>query len=165
MRKAALILLVTGCALAAESFHYSVSRERRLGRDEPGELQIDGSGVSYQAANGKTKIQLAFEDIREADVSDPNEIRVETYDRLRLKAGERREFRFRLRGEKHGEDLAQFLSQRLARPVVGSYAPTTPAVFSGRRASHWPFSLWARARSSQANISLETMSVSSPTDR
>jgi len=130
MRRAALILLVSGCAFAVESFHYSVSRERRLGRDEPGELQIDGSGVSYQSANGKTKIQLAFEDIREAGVSDPNEIHVETYDRLRRKAGERREFRFRLRGEKHGEDLAQFLSRRLARPVKGSYAAMTPAAFS-----------------------------------
>jgi hypothetical protein len=45
------------------------------------------------------------------------------------------------------------------------YARTTPAVFSGRNVSDCGFSLWARALSSQVNISLETMSVSSPTLR
>ena len=45
------------------------------------------------------------------------------------------------------------------------YARTTPAVFSGRSVSDCAFSLWARALSSQVNISFETMSVSSPTLR
>ena len=38
-------------------------------------------------------------------------------------------------------------------------------MFSGRRVSDCAFSLCARALSSQVNISLETMSVSSPTLR
>jgi hypothetical protein len=130
MRRLALILWMSWSAIAAESFHYSVVRARPLWPDEPGQLQIDGSGVSYQSENGKTKFQLAFEDIREADVSGPQQVRIETYDRLRRKAGGRREYTFRLREAKHGEDLARFLSQRLARPVLGDYAVAAPAAFS-----------------------------------
>src|ERR1041385_4845618 len=45
------------------------------------------------------------------------------------------------------------------------YARTTPAVFSGRSVRDWPLSLAALPRSSHVYISLETMSVSSPTLR
>lgn len=130
MRRLALILWMGWSAMAAESFRYPVARTRPVWRDERGELRIDVSGVSYQSDNGKTKIQLGFEDIRKADVSSPKQVRIETYDRLRRKAGGRREYTFHLREGKHGEDLAQFLSQRLARPVVGDYAVAAPAAFS-----------------------------------
>src|SRR5437879_11209101 len=80
MRKAALILLMSWSAFAAESFDYAVMRLRPLHRAEPGRLKIDGSGVSYESDNGQTKRQLTFENIREADVSDPKLVRIETYD-------------------------------------------------------------------------------------
>ena len=127
MRKAALFFFFSAVALAADSFQFSVVRVRPLWRDEPGQLEIGVSGISYQSANGKTKLQLAMEDVREADVSDPKTIRIETYDRLRRKLGDRREYTFSLLEGTHGEDLAQFFSQRTAHPMVGFYATAPPA--------------------------------------
>jgi hypothetical protein len=130
MRRVALVLLFNAIALAAESFQFSVSRVRTLRRDEPGRLEISASGASYQSEDAKSKLQIAMEDIREADVSDRRVIRLETYDRLKRKAGERREYTFRLREGMYGDDLARFLSERLNRPVAGSYATPEPAAFT-----------------------------------
>ncbi len=68
-----------------------------------------------------------MEDIRAADVSDPKAIRIETYDRLRRKLGERREYTFRLIEGTHPAELAQFFSERIAGPVEGFYATAPPA--------------------------------------
>jgi hypothetical protein len=129
MRKAALFFFFSAAAMAAADFQFSVVRVRPLWPDEPGQLEVGAAGVSYQSANGKTKLHVAMEDIRDADVSDPKTIRIETYDRLRRKLGERREYTFRLLEGTHGEDLAQFLGERIARPVEGSYT-TVPAAFT-----------------------------------
>ncbi|PYT32243.1 MAG: hypothetical protein DMG57_02555 [Acidobacteria bacterium] len=130
MRKAALILLMSWSAFAAESFDYAVMRLRPLHRAEPGRLKIDGSGVSYESDNGQTKRQLTFENIREADVSDPKLVRIETYDILKRRIGGRREYAFRLREGTHDEDLARFLSAQVKRPVAGVYQVSAPPVFT-----------------------------------
>ena len=96
MRKAALFFIFSATALAADSFQFSVARMRPLWRDEPGQLEIGASGISYQSRNGKTKLHLAMEDVREADVSDPKTIRIETYERLRRKLGERNYVEFKI---------------------------------------------------------------------
>ena len=130
MHKAALILLMSWTAFAAESFDYAVMRLRPWHRTEPGRLKIDGSGVSYESDNGKTKLQLAFENIREADVSDPKLVRIETYDILKRRIGGRLEYTFRLREGAHDEDLARFLTAQVKRPVVGAYQVLAPPVFT-----------------------------------
>ena len=130
MYRMALVLLFSVYALAAESFQFSVLRMRPLRRDEPGRLEISASGASYQSENGKNKLRIAMEDIRQADVSDRKVIRLGTYDRLKRKAGERREYTFRLREGSHGDDLARFLSEQLNKPVAGSYATPQPAAFT-----------------------------------
>jgi len=127
MRKAAWFFFFSAAALAADSFKFPVARVRPLWPDEPGQLEIGAAGISYQSANGKTKVHAAMDDIREADVADPKIIHIETYDRLRRKLGERREYTFRLLEGTHGEDLAQFFSQRIPRPVEGFYTTAPPA--------------------------------------
>ncbi len=62
-------------------------------------------------------------------------------------------------------DVVELLDLAVSPSLCSMYARTTPAVDSGRRVRDWAFSLAARARSSQVNISLLTMSVSSPTPR
>ena len=130
MHRAALVLLFTAAAMAADSFQFSVARVRMLWRDEPGHLEIDAAGVSYRSADGKAGFKVRLEDIREADVADPKVIRIETDNRLKRKSGGRRAYTFRLREGHHGNDLAKFLSEHLSRPVVGSYATKEPAVFT-----------------------------------
>jgi len=130
MRKAALILLMSWTAFAAESFDYAVMRLRPLHRAEPGRLKIDGSGVSYESDNGKTKFHLTFENIREADVSDPKLVRIETYDILKRRIGGRREYTFRLREGTHAENLTRFFSEQAKRPVAGVYEVAAPAMFT-----------------------------------
>jgi len=130
MYRAALILLMSWTAFAAESFDYAVMRLRPLHRTEPGRLKIDTAGVSYESDNGKTKLHLTFENIREADVSEPKLVRIETYDILKRRVGGRREYAFRLREGTRDEDLARFLSAQVKRPVVGVYEVSAPAVFT-----------------------------------
>ena len=130
MRKAALILLMSWTAFAAESFDYAVMRQRPLHRAESGRLKIDGSGLSYESDNGKTKLHLEFENIRQADVSDPKLVRIETNDILKRRIGGRREYAFQLREGAHDDDLARFFTARLKRPVVGVYQVSAPAVFT-----------------------------------
>jgi len=90
MRRAVVLLLFSPAGFAADSFQFEVGRVRPLWRDERGHLDISASGVSYQSDDGKTSLRIAWEDVREADVTDPKLIRIETYDRLKRKAGERR---------------------------------------------------------------------------
>ncbi|MEX2264164.1 MAG: hypothetical protein WD696_19580 [Bryobacteraceae bacterium] len=121
IHRAVISCFFTVLGLQAADFEFPVSRER-LWKDEPGRIRIDESGVAYDSTDGKTQLRLPFKNIREADVSDPKVIRLETYDRLKARLGSQRVHRFRLRQRKHGEDLAWFLTSKLNRPVVGAYA-------------------------------------------
>ena len=95
-----------------------------------GQFDIGASGVSFQSDDGKRNLRIAWEDIREADVADPKVIRIETYDRLKRKAGERRAYTFRLRDGGHGGELAHFLSVHLSGPVLGLYGTPRSAPFT-----------------------------------
>jgi len=46
-----------------------VTRARTL-RDQPGDLPIDSQGMTFRSADGKTKIAITMEDVREASVAD-----------------------------------------------------------------------------------------------
>ena len=115
------MLLSTALLHAAEPFHCDVYRVKPL-RDEPGEIAFSESGVTYRSESGKTILNIPFSDIREADVSDPKRIRLETYDRTKWRIGGQRAVSFRLQEETHDRVLAHFLAEHLKRPVVGAYA-------------------------------------------
>jgi hypothetical protein len=91
-----------------------------LPKKERGHLIFSDSGAAYRSQNGKTSIDVPYADIREADVSDPRKIRLETYDISKRNPLEHRSYEFRL-DEDHGSDLAKFLAERLKRPVIGAY--------------------------------------------
>ncbi len=63
-----------------------------------------------------------MKDLREADVADPHALRFQTYEVQKWKPIERREYTFRAKPDAPVEDLAQFLTARVHRPVVGHYA-------------------------------------------
>jgi len=109
----------------AEEFRLSVHRDRvvwnGLTRRELGELVVDDRGFAYKSLNGKKAIEIAFPDVRRADVSHPRVIRIETYDRLRRKAGGNAVHSFRLREPIEGDALARFLAGKLERPPMASY--------------------------------------------
>jgi hypothetical protein len=128
--RAVVFLLFSVAGFAADSFPFAVWHVRPLWRDERGQLDIGASGVSYQSDDGKTSLRIAWEDVREADVADPRVIRIETYDRLKRKGGERRVYTFRLRDGEHGDELARFLSARLSSPVLGTYGTEGAARFT-----------------------------------
>jgi len=115
-----LVFLLAALTACAEDFEYSVWRVR-LRRDEPGRLRIGAAGVSYQADRGKTRIEIALEDIHEADVSDARVIRIETYDIVKRRLTGRRVHTFRLREGQRDARLAAFFAGRLPRPVAGAY--------------------------------------------
>src|SRR6059036_2923928 len=101
-------------------------------KDEAGQLRIDDSGVNYRSANDKTSITLPFIDVREMDVADPSIIRIETYEMLKRKLSGHRSYVFHLRSPRSPEDndrLAQFLSERLRRPLLTSRSTASKPEF------------------------------------
>ena len=113
-------------------FQYDVVRSRPLQKDEPGQLRIDGSGIEYRSANGKTSVRLPFIDVRELDLSDPAAIRIETYEMLKRKLAGRRTYEFRLRSSRNVQDndrLVQFVSDRVRRPVLANYSTVAKVEF------------------------------------
>src|SRR5216110_1490183 len=107
-------------AHARDVFDLKAERVRML-RNQPGDLHIDAQGMTFQSSDGKTKITIAIEDLREADVADPHSLRFETYQVDKWKPFERRQHTFRAAADAPVEELAQFLAARVHRPVVGHY--------------------------------------------
>ncbi len=116
-----LVAVVAG-PLARGEFRYEVRRDKFWG-SEAGVLTIDASGVHYRSQNEKTVLDFAFDDIREADVSDPRKVRLFSYERAKKRLARPRLYQFKiLEGTTGtGEALAEFLAGRLERPVVGAY--------------------------------------------
>ncbi|MBI1894926.1 MAG: hypothetical protein HYS04_00105 [Acidobacteria bacterium] len=123
-----LILFLVAVA-GAQTFTFEVERVR-LQRNETGKLEIDGSGVHYRSANGKTALDVPFADIHEADLSDSRQIRIETYERLKRELGGRREHVFKLLGDPYDDRLKQFLRARLERSLLAAVISGTPPIFS-----------------------------------
>ena len=113
--------LLGGSAAEKGTFDLTVTRVRML-RNQPGGLHVDSEGVSFRSTDGKTTVVIPMKDLREADVADPHALRFETYEVQKWKPIERREFTFRAEPDAPVEELAQFLSARVHRPVVGHYA-------------------------------------------
>lgn len=104
----------------ADPFHFAVYRKKLL-RDEPGQLEIGDSGVTYRSDDGKTSYALSFTDIREANVSVPGRITIETYDVVKRRLGGDKEIVFRMRSGAQDSTLARYFADHLTHPVVGSY--------------------------------------------
>jgi hypothetical protein len=119
----ALTVLAPLFAMAAPGdnvFDLKVTRVRTM-RNEPGDLHIDSQGITFRSADGKTSIMISMQDLREADVADPEGLRFETYEVPKWKPIERREYTFRAQPDAPVGDLALFLAARVHRPVVGHY--------------------------------------------
>jgi hypothetical protein len=124
-----LTLGLPASASGADEFRYRVFRSKPL-KAEAGQLEISGTGVFYRSDDGKTAIRVALQDILEVDVSRSDSIRIKTYDILKRRLAGRRTYEFRLRDGKHEETLAQFLTNVVPRPVVGSFATASKGTFS-----------------------------------
>lgn len=115
-----LALMSIAGAHAQEQFDLPVERVRTL-RDQPGELHIDATGVSFRSKDGKTNVAIKMQDLRTASVANPRSLRFETYEVSKWKPVERREYTFRASSDAPLDALAQFLSGHVYRPVVGHY--------------------------------------------
>lgn len=112
--------LLAGAASPTEVFDLKVNRVRTL-RDQPGDLHTDAQGVTFQSTDGKTIIVIPMKDLREVSVADTHALRFGTYGVQKWKPVERVEYTFRAQPGAPVEDLAQFLTPRLYRTVVGHY--------------------------------------------
>jgi hypothetical protein len=117
---AALIAQYGAGQNAPDLFDLKVERVRTL-RDQPGDLRIDAQGITFRSHDGKAAISIPMDDLREVDVADPRALRFQAYDVEKWKPIERRAYTFRAGSETPVEQLAQFLTARLHRPVVGHY--------------------------------------------
>jgi hypothetical protein len=115
-----LLALLLIAAPDNETFDLKVTRVRTL-RSQPGDLRINTKGITFQSRDGKTTITIPIGDLREADVADPHALRFGTYEVLKWKPMERREYTFRAQLDAPVEELARFLTERVHHPVVGYY--------------------------------------------
>jgi hypothetical protein len=115
---------VAGAAPEAGTFDLKVTLVRTL-RDKAGELHINSKGIAFRSTDGKVNIAIAMQDLREASVADVRELRFETYEvqkwKPHLNEMDRREYTFRALPDAPVEAIAQFLTGRVHRPVVGHY--------------------------------------------
>ena len=116
---------------ATDTFEYRVFRDH-LPKKEPGQLRISETGISYRSDHGKTAIEIPLIDVLTGDVSDPRVIRIETYDRVKMRLSDRQVHRFQLREGVHGEGIAAFLSKALQRPVIGAFELSSKPVMQLR---------------------------------
>lgn len=105
--------------LSAADFRYQVRRDKLWG-GEAGILTISESGVAYESGNGKTAIELPYQEIRKLDVSDPQKVRVWTYERVAKRLTQRRKIEFDLVDGIISNRLSNFLADHLERPVLGT---------------------------------------------
>src|SRR5262245_5010875 len=131
MRELIITAFLWGALLPGKAapFEYEVYQVKHLRRDQPGHLVINDAGISYRSNDVKSKFSLMFRDIKTADLSEGSLIRIEMYDRTKWRLGHEKMLIFRLREGVHGEDLAQFLSAHLSRPVIGAYEVTSEKSF------------------------------------
>lgn len=119
-----LPLATAVAAPEAGTFDLKVTLVRTL-RDKPGDLRIDSKGIAFRSSDGKINVAIAMQDLREANVADVRELRFETYEvqkwKPRLNEMDRREYTFRAPADAPVEVIAQFLTSRVHRPVVGHY--------------------------------------------
>lgn len=120
MKLLCLALALASIAGAQETFDFPVEQVRPL-RNRPGTLHIDAQGIAFRSTDGKTDIALRMQDLRTASVADPRALRFETYEVNKWKPIERRDYTFRASSDAPLDVLAQFLSSRVQRPVVGHY--------------------------------------------
>jgi len=121
-----LALLVLPTVVAAEAagkdmFDLKVERVRIL-RNQSGDLHIDAAGVTFRSSAGKTTVTISMKDLREADVANPHALRFETYEVQKWEPAKRREYTFHAQPDAPVKEMAQFLTSRVHRPVVGHYA-------------------------------------------
>ena len=114
----ALVPLFAMAAPENSTFDLKVTRVRTL-RDQPGDLHIDGQGIAFRSADGKTSITIAMKDLRDVDVADAHALRFGTYEVQKWKPVERVEYTFRAPPDTSVEDLASFLTAHVHRTVVG----------------------------------------------
>jgi hypothetical protein len=123
VRVFALVALVPLFSMAGPQnsvFDLKVTRVRTV-RDQPGDLHIDGQGIAFRSADGKTSITIAMKDLRDVDVADAHALRFGTYEVQKWKPVERVEYTFRAPPDTSVEDLANFLTAHVHRTVVGHY--------------------------------------------
>jgi len=115
-----LMPLFTMAAPENSVFDLKVTRVRAL-KDQPGDLHIDGQGIAFRSVDGKTSITIAMKDLRDVNVADTHALRFGTYEVQKWKPVERVEYTFRAPPDTSVEDLANFLTARVHRTVVGHY--------------------------------------------
>jgi hypothetical protein len=122
---ALMVLLLPGLLAVKgaepQVFDMKVTRVRLL-RNQPGDLHIDSTGLTFRSSDGKMTVTIPMKDLRETDVADRRALRFGTYDVQKWKPIERREYTFHAPPDAPVEELAQFLATHVARPVVGHYA-------------------------------------------
>src|SRR5438477_6904201 len=119
-----LALLAAALAAGAaekDSFDLPVKRVRlpRMFRNQAGKLHIDAQGITFRSSDGKTRITIRMEDLREADVADSHALRFQSYAVEKWKPMLRREYTFRAEQDAPVEEIAHFLAARVYRPVGG----------------------------------------------
>ena len=102
----ALVPLFTMAAPENSAFDLKVTRVRTL-RDQPGDLHIDGQGIAFRSADGKTSITIAMKDLRDVDVADAHALRFGTYEIQKWKPMERVEYTFRAPPDTPVEELGK----------------------------------------------------------
>ena len=119
----ALAPFLVAAAPETSVFDLKVTRVRTL-HDQPGDLHIDGKGVTFRSADGKTSLAISMKDLREVNVADPRALRFGAYEVQKWKSTQRVEYTFRAPPDTAVDELGKFLNAHVYRTVVEHHPET-----------------------------------------
>ncbi len=115
-----LIVLSLTLPLAAQNFEFP-ARHHALPRKHTGTLRLTPEGVTFD----KPKLDIAWLDIQEFELTDGNQIRVTTYQDRRLLFGKDQVYLFTLTGKPDWAAVYAALKDRLGPRLMARLADTT----------------------------------------
>ncbi|HEY3444467.1 MAG TPA: hypothetical protein VGK29_27195 [Paludibaculum sp.] len=122
-----LIVLSLLTPLAAQNFEFP-ARHHDLPRKHAGTLKLTPEGVSFERTKpgkAKSKIDVAWLDIQEFELTDNNQIRVTTYADRRLLLGKDQSYLFTLTGKPGIPAIYASLKDKLGPRLIARLADTT----------------------------------------
>jgi hypothetical protein len=117
----ALLFLLLPVIAAAQSFEFSVERERLL-RNHRGTLVIKADGIEYRTDQNESR-SWRYTEIQQIKIESPTEIEILTYEDQGRMLGRDRIFRFRLLEGKITSEISALLAAKSSRPMATNVAP------------------------------------------
>lgn len=118
------ILVFGGREALAQEFSYRVEHDHAIGSCK-GELIINQDAVEYRTDNKEHARKWSYADIEMIKLSSPRNLKIITYESVRIGLGRDRTFEFKLLDAELTKELSDFLLRRVERPISTTFVASS----------------------------------------